>query len=168
MRSAPTFWLAAVFLVLGACAADPANTVAGGPPANVPPPNAAVLRVGSVDTGFLIWGHTRILILSIDGVRVTGDDKRPVILTPGRHRVLLESFRDPVLAYGCITASFEPGKTYVAQSTKPFIETTTLWIDDAATGAPTSEKLAAQTMKRPLGFTPVLNDVLFGAPPDRC
>ena len=160
-------YLVAISLVLGGCMTDQANTGANAPTAGGPA-GRAVLRVGSVDTGFLIWGHTHIWVLSVDGERAIADRDRPVTLSPGTHRLLLESFRDPVLAYACITASFEAGKTYIAQSTKPFIETTTLWIDDAATGAPVSEKAAAQTMKRPLLYIPVLSDVLFGAPPDRC
>jgi len=168
MNLKATAFLAILPLLLGACA--------GGQSGAAPPPTAApasaaaaTVRVGHLDTGFFLYlGNTRIRIVSVDGQGSAGDDNHPLTLEPGTHRLLVTAFRDPVLAYACVTADFAAGKVYVAQSTKPYMETTTIWIEDGATSETVSQKVAAETMRQPVGFSPALNQALFGSPPEKC
>ena len=93
---------------------------------------------------------------------------RPLLIAPGSHILLVTAFRDPVSAFACVNATFEAGKSYVAQSTKPFMGTTTMWVEDAATGAAVSHKVAAQMIRSPVMINPAINRALFGTTPDRC
>lgn len=131
------------------------------------PANAATLRMGQLDTGFLFFGNTRIGIVWVDGER-SEDPGRALQLSPGRHTFLVTAFRDPVLAYACITASLDAGKSYVVRTTKPYMEHTTIWIEESATGALAGAKVSAQMIKRVVTCNPALNQLLFGSPPDRC
>lgn len=160
--------LAPIALVILAACANAPDTNSYAPATGLTSATGATLRAGSVDTGFLFFGNMHIWIVSVDGARALGDDKRPVLLAPGTHTLLVRSFRDPVLAYACLTAPFEAGKAYVAASTKVEAEKTTLWIEDAATGEVVGEKVDAKTMRQPVMFGPGLNYLINGTPPNKC
>ncbi len=164
---ASIFFFAALLLGLAGCT-DNQKTASSVP---APPPDpksasAASIVEGQVDTGFLFFGLTRIRVASVDGKPTAAG--RPLLIAPGSHILLVTAFRDPVSAFACVNATFEAGKSYVAHSTKPFMETTTMWVEDAATGTAVSNKVAAQMIRSPVMFNPALNRALFGTTPDRC
>jgi hypothetical protein len=139
--------------------------------AKVPPePDAstATLVVGRLDTGFLFFGNTRIRVASVDGQRSYGDYDRPLSLAPGAHTLLITAYRDPVSAYACVNATLEAGKTYVVRSTVPYMETTTMWLEDNATGEIAGQKADAKMIRSPLMYGPALNKALFGSIPGNC
>jgi hypothetical protein len=129
--------------------------------------NVAMVRVGQLDSGFLFFGNTSINVISVDGNR-RDNPGQPLQLPPGSHTFLVTAFRDPVLAYACLTAPLEAGKSYVVETTKPYLEGTTMWIEDSATGATSGAKVSAQIMRQPVMFSPALNHLLFGSPPHQC
>jgi hypothetical protein len=135
-------------------------------PPSLAPTATAALKVGQLDTGFLWMGHTHLHIASVDGQTANGDEDHPVLLSPGPHKVLITAVRHPVLAYACFSFAFEAGKTYVAQSTKPFMETTTIWLEDAASGGIVGEKINA-TMIRDVALSSFVEGphILFGSIP---
>lgn len=165
-------------LVLVACASNGADTDKA-PPATPPVATAttapdapsgttATLVVGHIDTGFLFFGGTRIAIVSVDGRRTVSDQNGRVTLAPGAHTIFVRAFRDPVAAYGCVTYTFEAGKTYVVQTTKPYMEKTTMWLDDQATGAIASQKVDARMVRDPAMWGPALKALFLDSPPTGC
>lgn len=132
-------------------------------PANLTPASAATLIVGHIDTGFLYFGNTDIRFVNVDGQRPTGEHTQHLLLAPGAHTVIIRAFRDPIAAIACINFNFEAGRTYVAQTTKPESDATTMWLEDKATGEAVSKKVGAQTGHDPLMWGPGLK-ALFLSP----
>jgi hypothetical protein len=163
---------AIVPLFLVACASGeteappPASAAATAP--DIPSSSTATLVVGHIDTGFLFFGETRITILAVDGGPPVGDHDGRVILAPGAHTIFVRAFRDPVAAYGCVIHTFEAGKIYVVQTTKPYMEKTTMWLEDQATGAVAGQKADAKMVKDPLMWGPALKALFLDAPPTGC
>lgn len=134
----------------------------------IPPSSAATLVVGHLDTGFLFFGETRIAILAVDGGRPVADQDGHVTLAPGAHTIFVRAFRDPVAAYGCVAHTFEAGKIYVVRTTKPYMEKTTMWLEDQATGATAGQKADAKMVKDPVMWGPALKALFLDAPPTGC
>lgn len=152
--------IAALFALLACDRRGLPNAPAYSPPPGFNSETAARLEEGHVETGFLVWGQTKIQVALIDFRKP--DTARPVPVTPGAHKILIVAYRDPVLAYLCTTYKLEAGKSYVAQSTEPFMETTTLWIEEKSSGAVVGEKHAAIIVRRPAMFNPDLSRLLWG------
>lgn len=150
--------------VLAACAAGPDDDTYA-PAPDLVPSSAALLVVGHLDTGFLFFGHTSIAVIMVDGKRTGPEQLTRLLLAPGAHTVFVRAFRDPVAAYACIPATFEAGKTYVAQTTKPYLEGTTIWIEDQATGKAVSDKISAKIIRDPIMWGPALKALFVDAPP---
>lgn len=131
-------------IALSACAGTGTNQDV---PADVPP-DAVTLSLHPPQTGFLNIGRTYLGILTVDGARPTGYD-HTALLAPGRHFILLRSFNDPVAAYACLDVTLESGHAYVARTTDPSMDSTTIWIEDQATGDPVGEKVKAAMFKEP-------------------
>lgn len=146
-------------LFLTACPSNKVPTYT--PPPDLTPASAATVVAGHIDTGFLYFGITEIRFVSVDGLEVRLLDQ--LSLTPGTHTIVIRAFRDPVAAFACINFNFEAGKTYVAQTTKPEMEATTMWLEDKATGEVVSKKVAAQMGRDPLMWGPALK-ALFLSP----
>lgn len=161
-----TFFAVLVLGLAGCASGEMKGSNTHPPPPDPKSTSAASLVEGQVDTGFLFFGQTRIRIASLDCKAPPPD--RPLAIAPGAHILLVTAFRDPVSAFACISYTFEAGKSYVARSTKPFMETTTMWIEDAATGEAVSDKVAAQMIRSPVMFGPALNQAFFGTVPSRC
>lgn len=153
-------------LFLFACAENDPTTYK--PPADLAPASAAVLVVGHIDTGFLYFGNTDIRFVNIDGQRPIGEQTQHLLLAPGPHTVMIKAFRDPVAAFACINFNFEAGRTYVAQTTKPEMEATTMWLEDQATGEEVSKKVAAQMGKDPLMWGPGLKALFLNPVTGTC
>src|SRR6266851_3524863 len=166
MRSKAGIFLLLAPLVLWACAGN--DTERDKVPAAPASAATATLVVGRLETGFLFFGNTRIRVASVDGRRSNGDEDRPVSLAPGAHTILVTAYRDPVSAYACLTATVAAGKTYVVRSTVPYMETTTMWLEDNATGGIVGEKTEAKMIRSPLMYGPALNKALFGSIPGNC
>jgi hypothetical protein len=145
-------------LALVACANDDADLYK--PPQGLTPSNSAALRVGQVDTGFLFFGNTLIRVDSIDGRRRVGYPDQPTLLVPGVHDIKITARRDPVSAFACVHADFEAGKTYILQATKPEMDKTTIWLEDAANGEAVSKKISAQMIRDPGMLGPGLRKLL--------
>jgi hypothetical protein len=120
-----------------------------------PPGDAATLTVAPLQTGFLFLGTTRTIVTSVDGKApiynpAPGQDSPTLLVGPGHHALLVRSFRDPVAAYACINVDLEKTHTYVIHTTAPDMDTTTMWIEDAASGQIVGDKVKASDFREPI------------------
>jgi hypothetical protein len=168
MSGRTRIFIALLPLLLVACAPNRPAGDTYQPAATLTPASAATLVVGHLDTGFLYFGNTQIMLLAVDGKKLAGGQLVHVTLSPGEHEVVVRAFRDPVAAYACIPFTFEAGKTYVAETTKPYMETTTMWLSDKATGAAVSQKVKAEMIRDPVMWGPGLKALFVKAAPTGC
>src|SRR5208282_5181815 len=107
--------------------------------------------------GFLFFGNTSISTISVDHGRfvsrlsTTEPHVPPLLLPPGPHAILFRAFRDPVAVYACMLVTLEKGHTYIVRTTKPEMENTTMWMEDAATGQVLGQKYPAEASREPQG-----------------
>lgn len=159
------FFAVTLPLVLAACAADNGGDGGDAPAPDRPPSSAALLVVGHLDTGFLLFGGTQLAVIQVDGTPTSTEQFERLVLAPGAHTIVVRAFRDPVAAYACISATFAAGQTYVAQTTKPYMETTTMWIEEQGTGKRVSDKVGAKMIRDPVMWGPLLKALFVDAPP---
>jgi hypothetical protein len=125
-------------------------------PLDITSTTAATLTVGHIETGFLYFGITDIRLVSVDGQTPMREQTQNLLLAPGAHTIIIRAFRDPIAAFACINFTFEAGKAYVAQTTKPEMESTTMWLEDKSSGEVVSKKVPAQMGRDPLMWGPAL------------
>jgi len=162
-------------LVLTACT-DPNDPRFYHAAPNTTPESAAHLIMGAPDTGFLGIGRTTIRAIAVDGKGVSSEynvapmfDAPPLPLAPGTHAILFRAFSDPVAAYVCTNIMFEQGKTYIARTTELDIDSTTIWLEDNATGQLVGQKYAAATFREPLMLmSGVVFQAIFAHPLPPC
>jgi hypothetical protein len=131
------------------------------------PASTASLALGHIDTGFLYFGNTSARIETIDGAPLIGDYQYPLPVRPGMRAILVRVFRDPVASYACIRFKFEAGHAYVVRFTKPYMEKTSVWLEEQTSNKPVTEKYAAQNFREPINEG-VLIQMIAAHPPVTC
>ncbi len=149
-------------MLLVACTAPAGEQAAPHDASAVPPPppaDAASLSITHIDTGFLFFGITQVAIVSIDGQQPP--TQPPMQITPGHHAMMVRAFRDPVASYACVQMDFEKAHAYSLHTTPPDMDTTTIWVEDTATGQVVGEKIKAINSKDPILWGPGLKLLLL-------
>ena len=159
MRGGWRVWGVCILLRVAGCA-NPGDAQANRYP-SPPPADAATLTIALLQTGFLFLGTTRTLVTSVDGKAprynpAPGQDSPQLLVGAGHHALLVRSFRDPVAAYACINVDLEKAHTYVVHVTVPDMDTTTMWIEEAASGQIVGDKVKASNFREPIMAGPLV------------